>query len=153
MVLIFLMAAYLHDKHHLQVSCKCWKLHRCVWGEQMIKGTSTLSCLYFFHSVFLSVLFFFFFSSPTLNYPRMGNTLPARAAHQTPRQHLHLHRADGGLRLVSCHSALFIADAQRWSKDKLSATTMSLTGWLTFCIPTKSEKSSRAQPEVNPAGP
>lgn len=32
MVLVFLMAASLHDKHHLQVSSNCWKLQWCVCG-------------------------------------------------------------------------------------------------------------------------
>lgn len=51
----------------------------------------------FFFPPLLFFPFYIFFSSPPLNQSEMGNTLPAQAAHQTPRLHLDLHGMGGRL--------------------------------------------------------
>lgn len=132
MVLIFLMAAYLYDKHHHEVSSNCWKLHWCMWG-QMIKTMN----IFLFPSPpppFPSLLFVFsFFSSSQAG---MRNTLLTGAAHQTHRLYLSPGRVDRRLQ-SGVISALFttiefIARIKRWSTDKQSSITVPLARLLSF---------------------
>lgn len=90
-------------------------------------------CEYF---IFFFSLFFFFLS-PKQVWNRWGNTLPARAAPQTHRLHLHLHGVDGGL-WFSVSSAIFTNWIHcKWSKDELPRVTTPLARLLTFYIHTK----------------
>lgn len=133
MVLIFLMAAYLYDKHHHEVSSNCWKLHWCVWG-QMIKRMN----IFLFPShpppPFTPLLFVFsFFPSSQAG---MRNTLLTGAAHQTHKLHLSPGGVNGRLQsdVISplFTTIEFITRIKRWSTDKQSSVTLPLARLLSF---------------------
>lgn len=112
--------------------------------------------LVFIYSILCFWVFFFFKSYPKLvqngkNPPSKGCTSDIQAA-SAPSWRWWW--CDSGLMpFSSSHQMDSLQMYRAGPKDKLSTKTMSLAGWLTFCIHTKSEKSSRTQPEVSPAGP